>query len=153
MRLSASAAICAFRSSGQRFRPAPAFTSIRGDGRLMSSEWSSIVSTLAKDDSSNGAPKSAHKQSEGPRCYAYDLPVVCIDARYAHAALSLRMKKSDQNHARGLAELVRVGWYREVRIKSEERQKVRAILVARSRLVFMRRDSKNQVRSICQQQS
>ena len=37
----------------------------------MSSEWSSIVSTLAEDDSSNGAPKSAHKQSEGPRRYAY----------------------------------------------------------------------------------
>ena len=38
----------------------------------MSSEWSSIVSTLAEDDSSNGAHKSAHKQSEGPRRYAYD---------------------------------------------------------------------------------
>jgi transposase len=32
-----------------------------------------------------------------------DLPVVCIDARYAHAALSVRMNKSDQNDARGLA--------------------------------------------------
>ncbi len=59
-----------------------------------------------------------------------DLPVVCIDARHAHAALSVRMNKSDQNDARGLAELVRVGWYREVKVKSEESQKVRAILVA-----------------------
>ena len=42
-----------------------------------------------------------------------DLPVVCIDARHAHAALSVRMNKSDQNDARGLAELVRVVWYRE----------------------------------------
>ncbi|MET4391798.1 hypothetical protein ABIB73_007590 [Bradyrhizobium sp. F1.4.3] len=66
-----SAAICAFKSSGQRFRPAPVYTSIRDDGRLMSSEWSSIVSTLAEDDSSNGAPKTAHKQSERPRRYAY----------------------------------------------------------------------------------
>jgi transposase len=33
------------------------------------------------------------------------LPVVCIDARHAHAALSVRMNKSDQNDARGLAEL------------------------------------------------
>lgn len=32
-----------------------------------------------------------------------DLPVVCIDARHAHAALSVRMNKSDQNDARGLA--------------------------------------------------
>lgn len=72
-----------------------------------------------------------------------DLPVVCIDARHAHAALSVRMNKSDRNDARGLAELVRVGWYREVKIKSEESQKVRAILVARFRLVSMRRDIEN----------
>jgi transposase len=58
------------------------------------------------------------------------------------------MNKSDQNDARGLAELVRVGWYREVKVKSEERQKVRAILVARSRLVAIRRDIENQVRSL-----
>uniref|UniRef100_UPI003851652F IS110 family transposase n=1 Tax=Bradyrhizobium diazoefficiens TaxID=1355477 RepID=UPI003851652F len=77
-----------------------------------------------------------------------ELPVVCIDARHAHAALSVRRNKSDRNDARGLAELVRVGWYREVKIKSEESQKVRAILVARSRLVSMRRDIENQVRSL-----
>ena len=62
-----------------------------------------------------------------------DLPVVCIDARHAHAALSVRMNKSDQNDARGLAELVRIGWYREVKVKSEESQKIRAILVAGAR--------------------
>jgi len=44
--------------------------------------------------------------------------------------------------------LVRVGWYREVKVKSEESQKVRAILVARSRLVSIRRDLENQVRSM-----
>ncbi|WP_256378894.1 tyrosine-type recombinase/integrase [Bradyrhizobium sp. Ai1a-2] len=37
----------------------------------MSSEWSSIVSTLAEDDSSNGALKTPHKQSDGPLRYAY----------------------------------------------------------------------------------
>ena len=77
-----------------------------------------------------------------------ELPVVCIDARHAHAALSVRMNKSDQNDARGLAELVRVGWYREVKVKSEESQKIRALLVARARLVSMRRDIENQVRSL-----
>jgi transposase len=77
-----------------------------------------------------------------------ELPVVCIDARHAHAALSVRMNKSDQNDARGLAELVRVGWYREIKVKSEESQKIRAILVARARLVSMRRDIENQVRSL-----
>ena len=77
-----------------------------------------------------------------------DLPVVCIDARHAKAALSVRMNKSDQNDARGLAELVRVGWFREVKVKSEESQRIRSILVARSRLVSIRRDIENQVRSM-----
>jgi transposase len=76
------------------------------------------------------------------------LPVVCVDARHAHAALSVRMNKSDPNDARGLAELIRVGWYREVRVKSHDSQAIRALLVARSRLVGVRRDLENQVRSL-----
>ena len=77
-----------------------------------------------------------------------DLPVVCIDARHAHAALSVRINKSDPNDARGLAELMRMGWYREVRVKSAESQIVRSLLVARARLVGIRRDLENQVRSL-----
>lgn len=76
------------------------------------------------------------------------LPVVCIDARHANAVLSVRINKSDQNDARGLAELVRIGWYREVRVKSEESQTIRSILVVRARLVGIRRDLENQVRSM-----
>ncbi|ANT54421.1 IS110 family transposase [Mesorhizobium amorphae] len=76
------------------------------------------------------------------------MPVVCIDARHAKAALSVRMNKSDENDARGLAELVRVGWYREVKVKSTESQATRSLLVARSRLIAIRRDLENQVRSM-----
>ena len=76
------------------------------------------------------------------------LPVVCIDARHAHAVLSVRINKSDENDARGLAELVRVGWYREVRVKSQESQQIRSLLIARARLVSIRRDLENQVRSL-----
>lgn len=77
-----------------------------------------------------------------------ELPVVCIDARHAHAARSVRINKSDQNDARVLAELVRVGWYREVKVKSEESQEIRPILVSRFSLISMRRDIENQVRSL-----
>ena len=77
-----------------------------------------------------------------------DLPVVCVDARHAHAVLSARMNKSDKNDARGLAELVRTGWHREVAVKSQDDQRIRSILVARSRLVAIRRDLENQVRSM-----
>jgi transposase len=76
-----------------------------------------------------------------------ELPVVCIEARQAHAVLSVRMNKSDANDARGPAERVRIGWYRQVAVKSERSQQVRSGLVTRSRLVGMRRDLANQVRS------
>jgi transposase len=39
--------------------------------------------------------------SHGPR--RVDLPVVCVDARHAHAVLSTRLRKSNQNDARGLS--------------------------------------------------
>ena len=77
-----------------------------------------------------------------------DLPIVCIDARHAHAALSVRINKSDPNDARGIAELMRMGWYREVKVKSQASALIRSLLVARARLVSIRRDLENQVRSL-----
>jgi transposase len=74
--------------------------------------------------------------------------VVCLDARYAHAVLACRPHKSDRNDARGLAELVRLGAYREVAIKSAASVRRRALLTARSRLVAMRRDVENQIRGL-----
>ncbi len=59
------------------------------------------------------------------------LLVVCVGAWHAHAALSVRINKSDPNDAPGLAELIRVGWYRGVRVKSNNTQATRS----RSRLV------------------
>jgi transposase len=79
---------------------------------------------------------------------AEGLPVVCLDARQAHAALSLRPNKSDRSDARGLAEMVRVGWYREVRIKSLAAHEHRALLIARHRLVQMRVELDGQLRGI-----
>lgn len=60
----------------------------------------------------------------------------------------MRINKSDPNDARGIAELMRMGWYREVKVKSEESQRIRLLLVARARLVAIRRDIENQVRSL-----
>ncbi len=49
---------------------------------------------------------------------ALGLPVVCIDARHAKAALAMQLNKTDANDAVGLAQIVRTGWYREVAVKS-----------------------------------
>jgi transposase len=46
------------------------------------------------------------------------VPVVCLDARDAKAALRVQINKTDANDAHGLAQVVRTGWFREVAIKS-----------------------------------
>lgn len=67
-------------------------------------------------------------------------PVVCIDARAAHKALSARKIKSDRSDAEALAQLARTGWFQEVRIKSEESDRLRLLLSARERLIRIRMD-------------
>jgi hypothetical protein len=44
------------------------------------------------------------------------LPVICIDARHANAALKVRPNKTDRNDAAGLAQIIRTGWFKQVRI-------------------------------------
>jgi transposase len=79
---------------------------------------------------------------------AAGFPVVCLDARHAKAALSMRINKTDRNDTRGLAELIRMGWYREAKVKSMESRQIRALLAARSKLVDLRRDLENQMRGL-----
>jgi transposase len=74
------------------------------------------------------------------------LPVVCLDARHAQAALKLQLNKTDKNDARGLAQIVRTGWYREVGVKSLDSHATRSMLGARAQLVGMRTDVINQIR-------
>src|ERR1017187_7329580 len=76
------------------------------------------------------------------------LPVVCLDARYAQATLSMQVNKTDKNDAYGLAQIVRTGWYREVGVKSLDSHTVRAMLGARAQLVGMRTNVMNQMRGI-----
>jgi len=74
-----------------------------------------------------------------------DLPVVCLDARHAKAALSLQVNKTDDNDAHGLAQIVRTGWYREVAVKSMDSQAVRVLLMARAQLISQRQATANQI--------
>ena len=67
------------------------------------------------------------------------LPVVCLDARHAKAMLSMQLNKSDVNDAHGLAQIVRVGWYREVRVKGMNAHLMRTLLGARTQLVAVQR--------------
>jgi len=79
---------------------------------------------------------------------ALGAPAICVDARHAKAALSLRLNKTDTNDALGLAEIMRVGWYREVVVKGPVSQALRALLIARAQLVSQVTALKNCVRGI-----
>ncbi len=76
------------------------------------------------------------------------LVVHCIDARRAKAQLALRPAKTDRNDARGLAEIARMGWYANVRVKSLDHHALRAKLAARAQLVATGRDLGNQLRGL-----
>jgi transposase len=79
---------------------------------------------------------------------ALGLPVVCLDARHAAAALKLQMNKTDRNDAFGLALLVRSGWYRPVAVRSMETHRLRALLITRDQLVGMSTALINKIRGL-----
>ncbi len=76
------------------------------------------------------------------------LPVICIDARHAKAALSMQVNKSDRNDAVGLARIMQCGWYKEVQVKSVRCHEIRAVLKSRAQLVKIKRDLENEIRGL-----
>jgi len=63
---------------------------------------------------------------------AAGVPIICMDARHANAALSMMPAKTDRNDAVGLAQIVRTGWCKIVHVKSAPSHEARALLAARS---------------------
>ncbi|MGI9511783.1 MAG: IS110 family transposase [Anderseniella sp.] len=76
------------------------------------------------------------------------LPIICIDARHAKAALKMQINKSDRNDAAGIARIMQTGWYREVRVKDLDSHAIKALLVGRALLVKIKRDLENQIRGL-----
>jgi transposase len=76
------------------------------------------------------------------------LPVICIDARHAKAALKMQINKSDRNDAVGIARIMQCGWYKEVCVKDLDSHATKALLVSRALLVKIKRDIENQIRGL-----
>jgi len=80
---------------------------------------------------------------------ALGLPVVCVESRQAYQALkSLATHKTDRNDARGLAQLARTGFFKPVHVKSLPAHAVRALIIARKKLVGQRVTLENQIRGL-----
>ena len=76
------------------------------------------------------------------------LAVELLETRHVKAALSAMPVKTDRNDARGIAQLMRLGWFRPVHCKSLAAQEVRAILTARKLVQSKLYDVEMSVRGI-----
>jgi transposase len=74
------------------------------------------------------------------------VPAICLEAWHARAALSAMRNKTDKADARGIAHIMRAGWFREVHIKSEESYRLRLVLTQRRNLKRKFLDIENAIR-------
>jgi transposase len=77
---------------------------------------------------------------------AAGLPVIVVEARHMRVSLSAMRNKTDRNDARGIAQMMRMGWYRAVHVKSDENQRMRTLLANRRLLKRKLIDMENHIR-------
>lgn len=82
----------------------------------------------------------------GLKAEGYD--VVCMEARQVYAALSAMRNKTDKNDARGIAQVLRSGWYNPVHIKSHEAHYDRALLTSRKAILRKCLDLEAEIRGL-----
>jgi transposase len=79
---------------------------------------------------------------------AAGLAVELLETRHVRDAFKAMPVKSDRNDARGIAQLMRLGWFRPVHCKSLSAQETRATLTARKLVQSKLRDVENSLRGI-----
>jgi transposase len=76
------------------------------------------------------------------------LAVELLETRHVRDAFKAMPVKSDRNDARGIAQLMRLGWFRPVHCKSLPAQELRAVLTGRKLLQGKRHDVEMSLRGI-----
>jgi hypothetical protein len=61
-------------------------------------------------------------------------PVIVVEARHVCLSLSTMRNKADRDGARGIAQMMRLGWFRSVHVKNIEMQRMRTPLANRKLL-------------------
>jgi transposase len=79
---------------------------------------------------------------------AAGLPALLIETRHVKAALKAMTVKTDRNDARAMAQLMRMGWFRPVHVKTLPAQEVRALLTGRKLLLGKLRDIELDIRGL-----
>ena len=76
------------------------------------------------------------------------LAVELLETRHVRAAFKTMPVKTDRKDARGIAQLVRLGWFRPVHCKSMEAQETRTMLTARKLVQSKLHDVQNTLRGL-----
>jgi len=74
------------------------------------------------------------------------LPMIVVEARHMQVSLSAMRNKTDRNDARGIAQMMRLGWFRAVHVKNVDTQKMRTLLSNRKLLKRKLVDIENHIR-------
>jgi transposase len=77
---------------------------------------------------------------------AFGLPMVVVETRHMRSSLSAMRNKTDRNDARGIASMMRLGWFRPVHVKCLENQKLHTLLANRKLLKRKLIDIENNIR-------
>src|SRR3979490_682059 len=80
------------------------------------------------------------------------LRVVCVETRHMQAVLKAQINKTDRNDARGIAQMIRVGLYRPVHVKTLRSQKLRLLppqpKVLQSKAIAIENDLRSTLRNV-----
>ena len=79
---------------------------------------------------------------------AASFEVVCMEARQVKGALSAMRNKTDKHDARGIAQILRSGWYSPVHVKSMQSHHIRMLLASRKAVLSKCVDLENEVRGL-----
>lgn len=77
-----------------------------------------------------------------------DLAAVCVETRHMKAALAAQLNKTDRHDARGIAQMIRLGFFKPVHVKTATSRRLRAVLAARQLLRNKLQDVENEIRGV-----
>ena len=129
-------------------RRAGSTSSVRPRCRAIPRTWFAIFRVLELPIARVGLEAGPLSQWIHAGLVAAGFEAVLLETRHVKAALSAMTVKTDRRDARGIAQLLRLGWYRPVHAKSASAQEVRALLTARKLIQAKLLDVESGIRGV-----
>lgn len=132
--------VCLVDSTGRRIME----TSVASEPAAVCEALKAHVSDVVRvgiEASSIGIWLARELKAEG-------LPVTVVEARHMRTSLSAMRNKTDRNDAHGIAQMMRMGWFRPVHIKGDDTQQLKSFLANRRLLKRKLVDLQNHIRGI-----